>query len=83
MKLEELLEKIKANNVPERWYAINDGVKPNAFIVFENYKKWECFCIDERGTRNDFTFFFTPDEAYDWLWEKIKFQLELLGRGLV
>jgi hypothetical protein len=79
MKLEELLEKIKAKNVPERWYAINDGVKPGACVILDSNGQWEGFCIDEKGERSHFNFFLNPEGAYDWLWEKMKLQLEVFG----
>ena len=65
MKLEELLEKIKANNVPERWYAINDGVKPDACVILDYNGQWEGFYIDEKGERNDFSLFLNAESAYD------------------
>ncbi len=71
MTLEKLKENIFNWEVPESLYSINEGLKPNAYIIFENYNKWEFFFLDEKGERMEFTFFRDSEEAYEYLWEKL------------
>jgi hypothetical protein len=78
MTLDELMEKITANDVPDRWYCIDDGLKTDALHLYKNYSKWEYFYLDERGNRNDFIVFYSDDEAFEFLWGQIESQLQLL-----
>jgi hypothetical protein len=76
MRLEELKDKLFQNNVPDRWYSINDGLKPGAFILYKNYSIWECFYLDEKGERLDINVFTNDVDAYDYLWKNLKEQLK-------
>ena len=71
MKLEELQQNIISWSVPDYLYSINEGLKPNAFVLNENYGKWEFFYLDEKGERIGYTCFIDNEEAYDYLWEKL------------
>jgi hypothetical protein len=53
MDLKTLKKKLLENNISESMYSIDDGLKPDAFILYRNYSKWECFYLDERGNRDD------------------------------
>lgn len=79
MNLIELKDKLYWNNVPERWYSLNDGLKPDACILYKNYSTWEFFYLDEKGGRNDVHFFKNDEEAYNYLWKKMKYQLEIFN----
>ncbi len=72
MNLKTLQEKIMQNDVPERWYSIDNGLKPDACIIYKNYSTWECFYLDERGNRDFYTICTSDEDAYDWLWSKIE-----------
>ncbi|MBS1595572.1 MAG: hypothetical protein JST90_14745 [Bacteroidetes bacterium] len=76
MDLKTLKENLALYNVPERWYSIDDGLKPGACIIYKNYAIWECFYLDEKGNRNMYSVCKTDEDAYDWLWDKMKMNLK-------
>ncbi|MCH5716912.1 hypothetical protein [Niabella hibiscisoli] len=80
MNVEELKTILKSLNVPDQWYAINDGLKADALILYENYKCWELFYYSERGDRLDHKVFETEEEACLYLLERIKTQASFLKR---
>lgn len=71
MTLDKLKENIIIWEVPESLYSINDGLKPNAYIIFENYGKWEFFFLDEKGKRSGHVFFYNSEDGFDYLWQKL------------
>lgn len=80
MTLDELKNKLERSNVPKRWYSINEGLKPDACILYKNYAKWEFFYLDEKGNRNDFKVFTNDEEAFAYLWKKMEYQLTFFGK---
>lgn len=72
MKLSELKDKLLTHNVPEHWYSLNEGLKPDACILVKNYSKWEYFYLDEKGDRNGFKIFINEEEAFEYFWKKIE-----------
>lgn len=80
MNFEELKYKIEQNNIPDNWYSLDDGLKPDACILYKNYAQWEYFYLDERGGRNDLRIFYKDDEAFDFLWSKLESQLRILRK---
>ena len=80
MTIDELRTKLQANNVPEHWYSLDQGLKPDACILYKNYSKWEYFYLDERGNRNDWKILNTDEEAYDHLWKKMEYQLNVFRK---
>jgi hypothetical protein len=79
MNLIELKDKLYWNNVPERWYSLNDGLKPDACILYKNYSIWEFFYLDEKGGRHDNKIFDKDEDAYKYLWGKMKYQLQIFN----
>ena len=77
MNINQLKEKLFTYNVPEHWYSIDEGLKSDACILFKNYSKWEFFYLDERGNRNEFKIFTHKEDAFDYLWKKMEYQLEI------
>lgn len=77
MTLDELKNKLHWGNVPERWYSLDDGLKPGAYILYKNYSKWECFYLDEKGERVDYEIFQDDQSAYDYLWARMEYQLRV------
>jgi hypothetical protein len=77
MNIIELKEKLYWNNVPERWYSLDDGLKPDACILHKNYSKWEFFYLDEKGERHDFRVFDNEADAFLYLWKKMEYQLKI------
>lgn len=71
MTFEKLKENIVIWKVPATLYSINEGLKPNAYIIFENYGKWEFFFLDEKGERIGHHYFNDSDDAFDYLWKKL------------
>ncbi|MGA6119306.1 hypothetical protein [Sphingobacterium anhuiense] len=76
MNLIELKDKLYWKNVPDRWYSLDEGLKPDACILYKNYTKWEFFYLDEKGDRHEFRVFADESDAYDHLWQKMEYQLE-------
>jgi hypothetical protein len=70
MKLEEkgLIARFE---IPDRWYSINEGLKPDALILYKNYSLWEFFYLEEKGDRLDFKVFKNEEDAYEHLWNKL------------
>lgn len=79
MNLLELKDKLYWCNVPDRWYSLNDGLKPDACILYQNYSKWEFFYLDEKGGRHDYRIFNNDEEAFNHLWKKMENQLEVFS----
>jgi hypothetical protein len=75
MDIKTLKHKLSVNNVPARWYSLDEGLKPDACILIKNYSIWEFFYMDEKGDRHDFKIFKVDEEAYDYLWKKMERQL--------
>lgn len=75
MSLKELKDRLHLFNIPESSYSINGELKPDAYILFKNYSKWEFFYLDERGGRNDFAQFQNEEDAFDFFWKKIQNEL--------
>ncbi|WCT13692.1 hypothetical protein [Mucilaginibacter jinjuensis] len=80
MDLDELKNKIKVNNIPDRWYSIDDGLKPDACIIYRNHSIWEYFFLDEKGERHDLMFFNNELDAYDHIWKKLEYQQRIFKR---
>lgn len=77
MNLIELKDKFYWNNVPERWYSLNEELKPDACILYKNYSMWEFFYLDEKGERHDYRTFNNDEEAFEFLWKKMEYQLDV------
>ncbi|WP_243347645.1 hypothetical protein [Parabacteroides sp. FAFU027] len=75
MTKEELEEKLKVNNVPETWYSLNKGLKPDALILTKAHSFWEFFYLSEKGDRSSYEYFLTDEEAYEHLWKEISSNL--------
>jgi hypothetical protein len=82
MNLIELKQKLVENRVPKAWYSLDEGLKPDACILFKNYSVWEYFYLDERGGRNDLKFFKNEEEAFDFLWQQMESELKTFGSQL-
>jgi hypothetical protein len=71
MDLTTLKRKLFINNINEKWYSLNETLKPDADILFKKDGKWEFFYLDERGGKNDLKTFSNEEEAYDYLWKQM------------
>ncbi len=76
MTPKEFEEKVRTNKVPDELYSLDNGLKPNAFILYKNYAKWEFFYLDERGVRNDFKEFTNGEEALHFLWAMLEKEMK-------
>ena len=79
MNLTELKKELEDNNVPERWYSIDEGLKPDACNLYKNYSLWEYFYLSEKGERMDCKIFDNDNAAYEHLLEKMKRQLKVFN----
>ncbi len=75
MNYKTLMDKIAENNIPHSLISINDGLKPNAYILFKNYDIWEYFYLDEKGGRQGFREFRIEEDAFDFLWKKLEIEI--------
>jgi hypothetical protein len=71
MTYNELMENIRKNSISLSCFSINQDLKPNAYILINNYDKWEYFYLDEKGNRFDSTVFSDPEKAFDFFWNKL------------
>ncbi|WP_372520993.1 hypothetical protein [Candidatus Ruminimicrobiellum ovillum] len=77
MKIEELKKKLSAMGVPNRYYAINTSYLSNTYVLQKNYNKWEFFCTDERGGKNDYKTFIKEEDACEYMLEALKREMEV------
>lgn len=77
MNLNELKDKLYWNNVPDRWYSLDEGLKHDACILYKNYSKWEFFYLDEKGGEHDYRVFDNDNDAFEHLWNKMQYQLKV------
>lgn len=80
MNIKKLKEVLESMVVPDWWYAINEGLKIDALVLYENYMFWEYFYYSEKGERIDHKIFTTESEAYLYLLGRIKTQLTTFKR---
>lgn len=71
MTYQQLIDSIKQNGIPSDWFSINDGLKPNAYILNRNYIGWDFFFLDERGQRIGYKVFTDEGEAFDFFLQKL------------
>jgi len=71
MKYNELMQNIRENNISPSLFSVNQGLKPNAYILIKNYDKWEYFYLDEKGNRFDNMVFSDSEKAFDFFWQKL------------
>jgi hypothetical protein len=69
-----LIEKINEYNIPPSWYSLNQGLKPNAYILVKNYDMWEYFYLDEKGDRLNERIFTDCKKAFDFFWQRLLFE---------
>jgi hypothetical protein len=77
MTIFDLQKKLYESNVPERWYSLNQGLKPDALILYKNYSHWEFFYLSEKGDKLDFKLFLNESDAFEYFWKKILKQLDV------
>lgn len=61
-------------DIPDRWYSIDDGIKPDSFILRSVHTYWEYYYMDERGGENDYKRFNNENEACNFFFEVMKEQ---------
>ncbi len=73
MDLTTLKNKLRENKVPESWYSLYDGLKGNAWMLWEIHGMWEVYYMDERGGQMEDNrhLFISEETACDFLWEKM------------
>lgn len=76
MTLDQLKANIQNYKIPEGWYSINEGLKWDAYILSKTNSYWEYFYNDEKGNQDDITIFQSEEDAFDFLWNKLKYQFD-------
>lgn len=76
MTYQDLINNIQASKIPASLYSIEEGLKPNAYILYRNYDKWEYFFLSERGDKLDQRIFDKSEIAFDFFWEKLQNELK-------
>jgi len=69
MKKEVLIEKLTELGVKENEYSLDGSLIYDNIIVYNNYKYWEVFYLDERGGRNVEKRFSKEEDAYDYVYQ--------------
>lgn len=50
-------------------YSLNDDLKPNSVILFQSYKEWRVFYLDEKGERNNEKIFGCEEDACSYIYQ--------------
>ncbi|MGV0829353.1 hypothetical protein F0358_05040 [Empedobacter brevis] len=53
MNIKDLKNRLLILHIPENEYSLDGSLKPDSIILYKNYRKWEVFYLDERGTKNN------------------------------
>lgn len=80
MTIGELKNNIALYKIPSRWYSIDEGLKPDACILYKNYSYWEYFYLEEKGDRRDLKLFQKEEDAYDYLWQKLLYLNKIFNK---
>ena len=80
MTKEELKIELSKIGVIESDYSINEGLKPDAYIIEEYDGLWRFFYYDEKGEESQQSLFKNIEEAFKCLLNTFKDQLNLLGK---
>lgn len=72
MTKSELLTKLQTYDVPLSLFSLNEGLKPDAFILLESDGIWEGFYFDEKGNEHDRILYPSEEIAYDYLWANLE-----------
>jgi hypothetical protein len=76
MDAQELKRKLKNLNIPEDWYSIDGGLKPDAYILENIYGRWVFYYFDEKGNRQNERKFDSERKACLYLFDKILTELK-------
>lgn len=74
MNVNQLKKVLVIMGIPDRYYSINSGLKPDSFILRNVYAYWEYFYMDERGGENEYKRFESESEACDFFFTVMKEQ---------
>lgn len=76
MDIQELKRKLNDLSIPKDWYSINDGLKPDAYILENVYGKWIFYYFDEKGNRQNEREFDSEESACSYLLDKLMTELK-------
>lgn len=76
-----ITNRIKKIGLTEDDYSINEGLKPDAYIIEENNGIWNLFYYDEKGEASDLRTFIDEKDAYESLLNQLNEDLKLLGKN--
>lgn len=78
MNREELKRKLDELGVSDKEYSLYGSLEPDRIVLYQNYSKWEVFYFSERGSREDYQFFFSEELACQYIYETIRHSLQVL-----
>lgn len=71
MNKKELAEILRKENVPENTYSLDGGLPNDSMCLEKNAAGWEVY-YSERGQKYHEKYFFTEEEACEYLYHRIK-----------
>lgn len=80
MNVQELRRKLCDLSIPAAWYSINEGLKPDAYILEKVYGKWIYYYFDEKGNRQNEREFDSENSACLYLLDKLMTELKYSPR---
>lgn len=76
MNKEELILELKLLGIKEANYSLNEGLKINAYIIESLDGVWRFFYFDEKGNETSIMLLKSKTEAYNYLLDKVKEDIE-------
>lgn len=71
MTKSELLQRLRAENVPEQYYSLDGGLPPERYCLARSRTGWEVY-YSERGEKSWLKEFASEHEACEHLYKELK-----------
>jgi hypothetical protein len=71
MDIKSLEEKLQVLGVRNSYYSLYGDLKPDSIILYQNYRKWEVFYLDERGGRHPMGIFDNENDACVFIYNEL------------
>lgn len=66
-----LITLLKSLGISEDDYSINEGLKPDSYVLDSSLEFWKCSYVDERGGESLLEILKTEQEAFQFLLERL------------